>query len=282
MHGVLVPTSARYPACSDAQIQRGDGSGRADYSSKRGSPLNRREPFHPASRAECHHRAPQRAHCARSRHWRAPLHRRSGSRCRSWSGKMSWHGRWRQWASNTASVASVAASGTDAAGEALGSAEDIGRDTDARSQANMVPVRPQPVITSSAINSVPERLGDASLARSSTHAGYISMPPAPSTSGSTMRAAALPVAGHAPRSGPACPARDLAAGKGDRVDLEQQWLVGCVEHAAGADAHRANGVTMVAVKSMTTIRERAAPLLRWKPSAIFDAPPSTLVDPLSE
>ena len=60
------------------------------------------------------------------------------------------------------------------------------------SQASSVPVRPQPVITSSAMKSTPWRRQTACISRS-VSAPYIIIPPAPSTSGSTMKAAGLSV-----------------------------------------------------------------------------------------
>ncbi|ESX08034.1 hypothetical protein X767_33395 [Mesorhizobium sp. LSJC264A00] len=91
------------------------------------------------------------------------------------------------------------------------------------------------------------------------------MPPAPSTSGSTIKAAARlddqgcgsSIAGHSletiqrlllvPRGR-----------KGDDVDLEQQGFIGGVEHATRTDAHRSNRVTMIAVLHDDDARARRA------------------------
>ena len=60
--------------------------------------------------------------------------------------------------------------------------------TPAWSQAERLPVRPHPVITSSAMNSTP--YAEHRRRNSARTAGeYMSMPPAPSTNGSTMSAA---------------------------------------------------------------------------------------------
>ena len=83
-------------------------------------------------------------------------------------------------ASKSASVASVAASGKHAAGQALREAQEVGRRRPRRAHAKSAPVRPKPVMTSSAISGTPWRSQAARAAR--TNSGEcMRMPAAPCT-----------------------------------------------------------------------------------------------------
>ena len=83
------------------------------------------------------------------------------------------------------------------------------------------------------------------------------MPPAPRISGSTISAATASCR-HAASSASSVACSRPARGKGQARDVEQQRLVGRVEHAARADRHAADGVAVIGVLQ----REDAAARLR--------------------
>ena len=105
--------------------------------------------------------------------------------------------------------------------------------------AQSVPVRPPPVITSSAMKSTPCRAPPRQMARSSS-GECIRMPPAPCTSGSMMTAATSPrvLCQHVVKS---------FGRNGNLQGAEQQRLEAAEEERIAADGHGAEGVAVVAV-----------------------------------
>ena len=152
---------------------------------------------------------------------------------------------WRDAPRRSACVQSVTASGSEPPVMPLARQRMSGA-TPACSQANSVPVRPQPVITSSAMNRAPCACGDAlQLAQDAA----LDRSACRRRRGSAARRSARPTGSAAQAASKASSVVLLAAGRRERnaLDVEQQRLVGRVEHAARADRHAADRVAVIAV-----------------------------------